>query len=235
METRVTDPIAFVLDGLRSGRLDPSELTARGLGAHLGRTSSLVYRQYGSLDGFLFAVGQAGMRVLAERLDAVREAGGGLSELSAGFVRFGLEAPALYALMFERRYDWAELRRRGQLGADLPGALLWKLVIERLRASGARQPLVDARVLFGGLHGLVSLALSGRANLGALETTDEAAAIEAAHALARHLCPPRKRSEGDEHDHHPRSAHAAERRGAAQPARQGGHLGAARGRRRRAR
>src|SRR5258706_12212719 len=109
------DAVVYIRDSLRGGRLGPADLTARRLGEVLGKTTSVLYHHYGSLDGFLFAVGQSGMEVLGERLDAVRTAGGDLAHLSAEFVRFGLEAPALYALLVGRRYDSPALRPPGCL------------------------------------------------------------------------------------------------------------------------
>jgi AcrR family transcriptional regulator len=201
--------------------LSAADLTARGLGQALGKTTSVLYHHYGSLDGFLFVVGQSGMQILGERIDAVRRAGGDLADLAAEFVRFGLESPALYALMVERPYDWAALRREGRLGPELPGRSLWELLCDYLRATGAKDPVLDARLLFGGLHGLTSLAASGRANIGALEITDEEAALHAARTLARRLCP--QACWRKDHDHHPRHAAPAERPRAAKPSRQIGH------------
>jgi AcrR family transcriptional regulator len=229
------DPVTHVRDALRSGRLRAEDLTARRLGDELGKTTSVLYHHYGSLDGFLHAVAQSGLSVLAERLDAVLAAGGDFADVAEAFVRFGMEAPALYALQFERRFDWAQLRRTGCLPPDLPGRRLWQLTVEHLRLAGAKQPALDARMLFAGLHGLVSLALSGRANIGTLEVPDEVAAVEAARALARRLCPLRHRqshsktktksnrtSQRSTHDDDRRSAAPAQRKHAAQPPRQVG-------------
>jgi AcrR family transcriptional regulator len=221
------DPVIQVRDALREGRLPAEQLTARGIGEHLGKTTSVVYHHYGSLDLFLFEVGQAGLAVLAERMDAVRQSGGELADLAATFVRFGLETPGLYALMFERSYDWAEIRRRHKHG-DTPGHLMWRSLVELLRAEGSPHPLTDARILFGGLHGLVSLALSGRANIGTLEISDEAAAIEAARSLARRLG---RRT----HDDDPRPAHPHKRPHARKSPRQVGDERAPRRPRRRPR
>src|SRR5262245_58792825 len=121
MSVEPKDAVDRVRDALIAGRLSSADLTTRRLGALFGKTTSVVYHHYGSLDGFLFQVAQAGMAQLAERLAAVGAGGGDLADLGVAFVRFGTGAPALYELLFERRFDWAALRRAGALGAELPG------------------------------------------------------------------------------------------------------------------
>lgn len=176
-----------VMAALARGKLRLDGLTARRLSACLGKTTGALYHRWGSLDGLLFAVGQAGFeklgRVLAERLAE----GADLGELCAAFVRFGLDNAALYDLMFQRRYDWAELRRRGATAAS-PGLELWRALAARLAASGSANPEEDARLLYAGLHGLVSLAASGRANVGVLGRTDREVAEAAARTFARRIC-----------------------------------------------
>lgn len=206
------DQLIFTIrDALAAGRLEPADLSTRRLAALAGKTTSLVYHRYGSLDGLLYQVAQSGMGLLGARLLEAEVAGADLAELAATFVRFGLDAPGLYGLMFQRQFDWRVLRAGGALGDGQPGLKLFHLLGERLRAAGAKSPRRDARMLFAGLHGLVSLALTGRANVGDLETTDEAAAIDAARELARRLCPD---AQGRHHGDHRRPARARGRRAA---------------------
>ncbi len=227
------DPVERVRDALLRGRMSLDDLTTRRVGAMFGKTTSLLYHHYGSLDGFLFAVSQSGMRLLGEHLGAAAAAGADLSGLADAFVAFGLRSPALYALMFERKFDWAALRRAGALHPELPGLSMFAVLGEYLRAAGSEKPVRDARMLFAALHGLVSLAHSGRANIGDTKTTDHAAAREAAREITRRICPGTVRS-----DHEPSSnsgsSPSSQRRRASQPARQGRDERAARGRRRRA-
>lgn len=173
------DDVARVAEALASGELGTAELTARKLGAFLGGTTSRVYHHHGSLDAFLYAVGVAGFARLGQRLG---DPGRPLAALAVAYVDFALDAPALYDLMFHHSYDWAALRARGVTGQG-PGLLLWYGLVERIRAGGSAAPAEDARALFAGLHGLASLAISGRANVGDLTQSDR----EAAHAAARRL------------------------------------------------
>jgi AcrR family transcriptional regulator len=184
-----SENVGRVVKALERGRLRLDQLTARGLGAFLGKTTSVVYHHYGSLDGFLFAVSQAGFVELGARLRLVLERGGSLEDVCEAFVAFGLDAPALYALMFERRYDWALLRRAGMFEKKPLGLDLWSGLITLLGSAGSRAPDSDARLLMAGLHGLVSLAATGRANVGALERTDREVALASARDLARRICP----------------------------------------------
>jgi len=178
------DAIRKTRDALAAGELRASDLTARGLGAFLGKTSSVLYRRWGSVEGFLHAVGQDGFRMLGDRLIGASVAG--LPGVAEAYVAFGLDHAELYHLMFERRYDWEALRAAGSL-SELPGLVLWRTGIDTLREAGSAAPEDDARVLFASLHGLVSLALSGRANVGDLSITDREAAVRSARRLAAWL------------------------------------------------
>ena len=183
------ETVGKVCRALSRGRLELDQLTARSLGTFLGKTTSVVYHHYGSLDGFLFAVSQGGFAELADRLRAVLSEGGRLEELAEAFVSFGLDTPALYSLMFERRYDWPALRKRGVLGAHARGLATWSEVVAFLAGAGSPDPEGDARLLMAGLHGLVSLAATGRANVGAMSRSDRDTALASARSLARRICP----------------------------------------------
>jgi AcrR family transcriptional regulator len=183
------ETVGKVCRALSRGRLKLDQLTARGLGGFLGKTTSVVYHHFGSLDGFLFAVGQGGFAELANRLRGVLAEGGRLEELAEAFVGFGLDTPALYTLMFERRYDWAALRKRGALDAQGPGLATWSELVAFLAGAGSPDPEGDARLLMAGLHGLVALAATGRANVGAMSRSDRDIAVASARSLARRICP----------------------------------------------
>ena len=183
------DAAERVLIALKRGDLKVEQLTARSLGAFLGKTTSVLYHHWGSLDGFLYAVGQRGFGHLRADLEAAFAAHGQLADVGEAFVRFGLTYPAVYALMFERHYDWDSLRKAGTFDVEQPGLVLWQLMVDQLSKHGFPEPDHDVRLLYAGLHGLVSLAMSGRVNVRATSVTDHAMAIEAARSLAKRLCP----------------------------------------------
>jgi AcrR family transcriptional regulator len=187
------EPVARIVDGLIAGKLSAADLSARGLGAFVGKTTGHVYHHWGSLSGLLFAVSKEGFRRLGELLVAVFREREDLADVAETFVAFGLQHPALYHVMFEYPYDWAELRERGLLDGPMPGLALWRTVAADI---GAEQ----ARLLYAGLHGLVSLAKSGRANIGESAQSDGDVARKSARALAEMLvskqtraAPPRSR------------------------------------------
>lgn len=186
---RMSDPVLYVRDALASGELGFEDLTARRLGSFLGKTTSVLYHHWGSLDGFLFAVSQAGMALLHDRLSSALDERASLADVAAAFVAFGLDSPALYALMFVHRFDWAALKRAGAMDQPMPGLMIWNTLVDRIRACGSPDPEADARLLYAALHGLVSLASSGRVNIGALADTDRDVALASAHRLVEHLTP----------------------------------------------
>jgi AcrR family transcriptional regulator len=179
------DPIQRVLDAICGGELQADDLSARRISAFLGNTTGVLYHRYASLDGFLFAVGQRGLELLGTRLEtSLSGRKAALGDLAEAFVEFGLDHPLLYDLMFERHYYWAALRASGALGPALPGGRLWDAMGAVLARAGSRDPETDGRLLWAGLHGLVSLAASGRANMRALDRTDREVACASARALA---------------------------------------------------
>ncbi len=146
----MNEAIRTIRDALVAGELGVDGLTARRLSARLGRTTSVLYHHWGSLDGFLFAVAQDGYRLLGERLLAA--AGEGLPGVAEAYIDFGLEQGTLYGLMFERTWDWDALRAAGAM-TDLPGLVLWDRVTDILAAGGSDDPPRDALLLHAALHG----------------------------------------------------------------------------------
>ena len=182
----MTDAVDEIRGRIERGELAEADLTARGIAAALGKTTSVLYHHWGSLDLFLYDVAQSGYAALGARIGGLD-----LPDLAEGYVRFAVEQPVLYGLMFHRPWDWAEIRanRDSRLG---PGLLAWRGLVERVRAAGSSDPDLDARVLYGALHGIASLAISGRANVGNLDRSDlETAVLAARRAVARILPEPR--------------------------------------------
>jgi len=181
------DAVLAVRDALAVGTLDASDLTARKLSAFLGKTTSVLYHHWGSLNGFLFAVSQAGFERLAARLGVAMSERLTVADIAQAFVAFGLEEPGLYRVMFERAFDWEALRAAGAFDHAPDAAFMWDGLVGLLEAEGSTEPETDARILWAGLHGLISLALSGRANYGALNIPDRQIALDSARRLADRL------------------------------------------------
>src|SRR5687768_14212504 len=115
------DAAEQVLDAIMSGDLAEEDLTARRLGALLGKTTSVLYHHYGSLDVFLYEVAQQGFLRLATRLADPDLA---LADAAERYLDFAVEQPVLYGLMFHRRWDWSDVRSRRDTRTS-PGFLMW--------------------------------------------------------------------------------------------------------------
>lgn len=180
----MNDAVDRIRHAIENGTLSSPDLTARRICAELGKTTSVLYHHWGSLDVFLYDVAQSGFLDLASRLVTVSSLGEG----AEAYLRFAVERPVLYELMFHRRWDWAAIREVREPRSST-GFRLWQGGVERLRSLGSTDPETDARVLYAGLHGLASLAISGRANVGEIERTDLDSAIHAARRLVHRLVP----------------------------------------------
>jgi AcrR family transcriptional regulator len=181
------DVVERIIAGLGARELSREDLSARRLCKFLGKTTGILYHHFGSVDGLLFAVSQRGIGIMREHLEASLRKRGELADVAEAFVDFGLDHPELYGLMFEHRFDWAALREQGAFEKNVPGGHLWDEMIKLLDRAGSHDPAMDARILWAGLHGLVSLASSGRANMRALDRTDREVARAGARVLARRI------------------------------------------------
>ena len=185
------DAVGRVHQALSRSELQLSELTARRLGAFLGKTTSVVYHRWGCLDGLLYAVAQRGFDELAEVLLEGFHRRGPIG-LAEAYVGFGLDKRVLYSLMFDRVYDWDALRKGGTFDTEQPGIQLWGASVALMASGGSADPEADARLLFATLHGVVSLAASGRANVGELSSSDRDVALRLARRAIVHLLPTEK-------------------------------------------
>ena len=146
-----------------------ASLTMRALGRRIGVSRAAAYRHFQDKAALLVAVAAAGFSRLRDRLQAV-DAGAPRSSIERirrmgeEYVRFALENPAHYRLMYGReglaRRDVPELREAGNA--------LFEQLVDVIRAyqdSGkiARQdPRAQAYVAWSSVHGLASLLIDGQ-------------------------------------------------------------------------
>jgi AcrR family transcriptional regulator len=177
------------------GSLSESDFSARGMAALLGKTTGALYHRWGSLDALLFALGQRGFVDLAAQIASTWEQTQDLGACAEAYVAFGLDRAQLYPLMFERRFDWAALRAGGAFAEAVPGSGLFLRIVTLLEATGSTRALADTRLLMAGLHGIVSLAASGRMNTGTLSSSDRQVALASARDLATRILatPPKQK------------------------------------------
>lgn len=188
------DAVERIYEALLRHELAASDLSARRIASFLDRTTGAVYHRWASIDVLLFEVSQRGFVELAARLQSAWAKANRLADCAEAYVDFGLKHPELYPLMFEHRFDWAQLRAAGAFEARTPGSELLASVVCLLTEAGSKHALADTRLLMAGVHGLVSFAASGRMNAGELTASDRNVAISSARDLATRLTPtPTKR------------------------------------------
>ncbi|MCL7959402.1 MAG: TetR/AcrR family transcriptional regulator [marine benthic group bacterium] len=144
-------------------------VTMRALGERLGVSRAAAYRHFEDKTALLVAVAAAGFRRLNERLQDIG-AGAPSSSLERArrmgeaYVRFALENPAHYRLMYGReamgRQNLPKLREAG--------SELFEQLVEVIRAyqeSGGikrEDPRAQAYVAWSAVHGLASLLIEGQ-------------------------------------------------------------------------
>ena len=146
-----------------------SSVTMRAIGRRLGVSRSAPYRHFADKSALLVAVAAAGFDRLRDRLEAVAAGAPGagierLRQVGAEYVRFALENPGHYRLMYGKeavtREDRPELR-------EAANALFDELVriVRTHQRNGTikrQDPHLQAYVAWGAVHGLASLLIEGQ-------------------------------------------------------------------------
>lgn len=144
-------------------------MTMRSLGRRLGVSRTAPYRHFRSKTALLVAVAASGFRLLGDRLQRVRagvphSSVERLRRMGEEYVRFALENPAHYRLMYGKeamtRQDLPELR-------EAANALFQQLVevFQAYQDSGGirrQDPRAQAYVAWSAVHGLASLLIDGQ-------------------------------------------------------------------------
>ncbi len=152
-----------------------ASLTMRAIGERLGVSRAAAYRHFADKTALLVAVAGAGFSRLGSRLQAVDAGARGsslerLRRLGAEYVRFAVENPAHYRLMYGKealtREDIPELR-------EAANAIFEQMVavIEAHQRSGGlkrQDPRAQAYVAWSAVHGLASLWTEGQ-----IQATDD--------------------------------------------------------------
>ena len=146
-----------------------ASVTMRAIGLRLGVSRSAPYRHFDDKSALLVAVASAGFRRLGDRLQSVEVGGqqptlGQFRRMGQEYVRFALENPAHYRLMYGKealtREGLPELR-------EAANALFEQLVgvfkaFQRRRVIRRQDPRAQAYVAWGAVHGLASLLIEGQ-------------------------------------------------------------------------
>jgi AcrR family transcriptional regulator len=176
----------------------PDGLSLRELARELGVTHTAPRHHFGDKRGVITALAAQGYRLLAGRL---RSSGGDFLEAGVAYVRFALDHPGHFAVMFrpdlvdEEDHDLAEARLRARQ-ALIAGTAAHARAAGREGAPAAVQPAVPGGALppyallaWSAAHGIASLALAGALTaLGLGGSKEELTAL--ARASLQHLGPP---------------------------------------------
>ncbi|WP_027891763.1 TetR/AcrR family transcriptional regulator [Calidithermus chliarophilus] len=134
----------------------------------IGYSPTAIYLYFADKDDLLFAVCQQGFAEFTEALQqAYRSTPDPLERVEAlgrAYLEFGLSRPLHYQMMFMQRSEWA-LRASAPAG-EVEGStsyhILLQAVTEAMKAGKIRMgdPLETTNLVWSGMHGIVSLALS---------------------------------------------------------------------------
>lgn len=139
----------------------------RKLAARIGYTPTTIYRHFRDKDALVLAVMLEGFALFTARLRAAVESSPDpreqLRALGEAYVRFGLEQPVFYQVMFMQHCElWLQLAPESR-GEMMTSYELLVGTLTRLAASG--QVRIDdvettADVVWAQVHGIVTLALT---------------------------------------------------------------------------
>ena len=147
------------------------QLTIRRIAETINRTQPAVYQHFSGKDAILAAVVIEGFRALAERLKRATRAGTtSLIAIANAYVRFGLERPRLYEVMFVG----PPVIAFATADTPMPAQSAFQIFAAAVGESGLQPAQVDTvtEVVWAALHGLVMLSITKRLRPGrALQRT----------------------------------------------------------------
>lgn len=134
------------------GEAGPAAISLREVARRAGVSHNAPYRHFPDRDSLLAALAAEGFRALAQDME---ESGGELAALGQCYVRFALEQPGRFALMFSASLDKA---RHPEL-QDAAAALYQRLARAVQAAAPSRDPQVATLAAWSLVHGLAQLLL----------------------------------------------------------------------------
>jgi AcrR family transcriptional regulator len=140
-------------------------LTIRRIAETIERTQPAVYQHFAGKDEILTAVVAEGFVALVERLKrAAKGAEPSLTAIAGAYVRFGLERPRLYELMFVE----PPVIAFAVADTPMPAQTAFQLFATAVAKSGLTSTQVDTvtEVVWAALHGLVMLSITKRLRPG---------------------------------------------------------------------
>jgi AcrR family transcriptional regulator len=161
------------------------QLTIRRIAETINRTQPAVYQHFSSKDAILEAIVIDGFTALAEHLErATRGGKTSLMAIANAYVRFGLERPRLYDVMF---VGPPAITFAAGAATPIPAHTAFNILAAAVAESGVTPAQTDTvtEVVWASLHGLVSLSITRRLRAGrALQQTRLEQLIAAIVAMA---------------------------------------------------
>lgn len=156
--------VALIATGLKKLEEGSAEsLSLREIAREIGVSATAIYRHFPDKDSLLSALAAEGMAQLAREQKAAGKAGGkeGFAEMGRAYVRFAMNNPALFRLVFSSLPATAGPNCANP--EDSPGWLLRQSITE-LAGPKASEAQRKAGVLraWALVHGLAMLILSGQ-------------------------------------------------------------------------
>ena len=164
---------ALLNEALRTIQAEGVEhLTLRAAGERLGVSRTALYRHFTDKQALLAAVGTEGFRMLHEALANAWESHGrgrgGFEAMGEAYVRFAIEHPSHYRVMFGRFLESAA--KDEDFGSEATAAfqVLVDALLHQQEAGLVRRddPLLMARFVWAVVHGIAMLAIDGQLRPG---------------------------------------------------------------------
>lgn len=151
------------------GTVEPGSLSLRQVSEQIGVSHAAAYRHFRDKADLFAAVSEAGFVRLAARLRSARQSGGGtfrgqLAAMADQYVRFALEEPATYRLMFGPQF-LEQLTKAGfQESAQVAFGELFGAVVSAQQAGEMREgsSFLISQTIWALLHGLALFYLDGQ-------------------------------------------------------------------------
>jgi AcrR family transcriptional regulator len=160
---------ALLDEALATIRTDGLEaLTLREIGVRVGVSRTALYRHFADKQALITAVATEGFRMLRERLVAAWAEGGrgpvASQAMGIAYVRFAVENPAHYRVMFSRFLDCEP--KEPELAAEAGGAFQALVdsiaVLQREGLVRGDDTVLVARFVWSVVHGVAMLAIDGQ-------------------------------------------------------------------------
>jgi len=162
---------ALVSEGLKlMEEAGHSDFTLRDLARRVGVSAAAPYAHFADKSALLAAIATTGFTRLSAALQAAvrndSDPADQFLHMGSAYVRFGMDHPALYKLMFAseelpaRHGEYPELQAAGEAAFGLLTGMLEHMQLRGFLRAG--DPEADGLSVWAHVHGLTSLIITGR-------------------------------------------------------------------------